>query len=137
MTSKIHVDHVQLPIPVGGSAAARRFYEQALGLAERRDPLLDRPGTLRFDLGGQRLDLSEGHYIGVAPQAHLALQVHGLDAVVEQLRRNGHPVDVARLSDGQAYTEDPFGNRIELVAAPEEPELHREPHPVSRLRISL
>jgi len=137
MSATIHVDHVQLPIPVGGSAVARQFYEQALGLVERRDPLLDRPGTLRFDLGGQRLDLSEGHYIGVAPQAHLALQVRELDALVERLRHDGHPVDVARLSDGRAYTEDPFGNRIELVAAPEEPVLHREPHHVSQLRISL
>jgi hypothetical protein len=63
------VDHIQLPIPIGAAAQARAFYEDLLGLPEVRDPALDKPGTLRFSLGWQRLDLSEGRYTGVAPMA--------------------------------------------------------------------
>lgn len=105
--------------------------------SRRTGLVFSRQGILRFDLGGQRLDLSEGRYIGIAPQSHLALQVRNLDALAARLRQLGHPVDVSTLSDGRVYTEDPFGNRIELVAVPEEPLLHREPHGVSQLRISL
>jgi len=117
------VDHVQLPIPRGGAASARAFYEQALGLAEYRDPLLDRPGTLRFSLGWQRLDLTEGHYTGVAPQAHLALQVAGLQLLAGRLRQAGYRVDDAPLlAQQRLYVEDPFGNRLELIeSAPAAP----------------
>jgi catechol 2,3-dioxygenase-like lactoylglutathione lyase family enzyme len=111
------VDHIQLPVPPGQLAQARRFYEELLGLPEVRDPALDRPGTLRFSLGWQRLDLSEGRYSGVAPQAHVALRVAGLPALAQRLRSAGHPLDAAPLPNGdeRLYVEDPFGNRLELI----------------------
>lgn len=109
------VDHVQLPIPVGASPKARAFYEGLLGLKEVRSPELDRPGTLRFSLGWQRLDLSEGSYTGVAPQAHLALRVRGIRELAQRLESAGHRVDLSWHSDGRIYTEDPFGNRLELI----------------------
>jgi len=111
------VDHIQLPIPVGASAKARSFYEVLLGLAEVRDPALDRPGTLRFSLGWQRLDLSEGRYTGVAPQAHIALRVRNLRALSHALVTAGQRIEVAPLPSGEdrIYVEDPFGNRIELI----------------------
>ncbi|MBB1162851.1 VOC family protein [Aquariibacter albus] len=124
------LDHVQLPIPLGGARQARAFYEQALGLVEWRDPRLDQPGVLRYRLGSQRLDLCEGAYTGVAPQAHLALQVHALDALHARLQAAGWPVDRQAL-DAQVrlYVEDPFGNRLELIerlALPRVP-LHVDP----------
>jgi catechol 2,3-dioxygenase-like lactoylglutathione lyase family enzyme len=110
------VDHVQLPIPLGGAGRARLFYEQLLGLREVRDPVLDRPGTLRFSLGWQRLDLTEGHYTGVAPQAHLALRVDQLYAITRRLQQAGVRIDEAPLLDAsRVYVEDPFGNRFELI----------------------
>lgn len=114
------VDHVQLPIDVGGSAEARAFYEGLLGLVEWRDPLTDRPGTLRFGLGAYRLDLTEGRYTGVAPQAHLALRVRELAPIARRLRAAGLPVDEAPLPGGEArlYVEDPFRNRLELIERP-------------------
>ena len=113
------VDHVQLPIAVGGQPRARDFYEHLLGLRELRDPRLDRPGVLRFALGAQRLDLSEGAYSGVAPQAHLALRVQGLRGLAERLRQAGLPVDAGGLSAPAArlYVDDPFGNRLEFIEA--------------------
>lgn len=117
------VDHIQLPIDPGGSAASRAFYQDLLGLAEVRSPLLDRPGTLRFALGAHRLDLTEGHYTGVAPQAHLALRVHGLEALAQRLRAAGLPIDRAPLPSGEdrLYVEDPFRNRLELIGLPLQP----------------
>ncbi len=111
------VDHVQLPIPIGASARARAFYQTMLGLAEVRDPLLDRPGTLHFSIGWQRLDLSEGHYTGVAPQAHIALRVHRLRALSRELIAAGHRIEVSPLPSGEdrIFVEDPFGNRLELI----------------------
>ena len=111
------VDHIQLPIPIGAAQQARDFYEGLLGLREVRDPELDRPGTLRFSLGWQRLDLSEGRYTGVAPQAHIALRVRRLGALTKALHAVGHRIDVAPLAsgEGRVYVEDPFGNRLELV----------------------
>ena len=111
------VDHIQLPIPVGAAAQARGFYQELLGLREVRDPELDRPGTLRFSLGWQRLDLREGSYTGVAPQAHIALRVQSLQTLTKRLHIAGQRIDVAPLADGQqrVYVEDPFGNRLELI----------------------
>jgi catechol 2,3-dioxygenase-like lactoylglutathione lyase family enzyme len=128
------VDHVQLPIALGGAAKARAFYEGLLGLRELRDPALDRPGTLRYGLGHQRLDLSEGHFSGVAPQAHLALRIADVARLATALRRAGHAVDDAPLLDsGRLYVEDPFGNRLELI----EPAAHDGEHHVLELRIAV
>lgn len=128
------VDHVQLPIPLGGSAKARAFYEHRLGLREFRDPLLDRPGTLRFSLGWQRLDLTEGRYTGVAPQAHLALRAADLQKLASRLRAAGYRVDDAPLFDQRCrYVEDPFGNRLELIEPGNTPESHH----VSTFRVAV
>jgi catechol 2,3-dioxygenase-like lactoylglutathione lyase family enzyme len=114
------IDHVQLPVVIGGLRTARHFYQELLGLRELRDPALDRPGTLRFSLGGPRLDLTEGHYLGVAPQAHLALEVSGLPEVAQRLRDASVVFERAPLEDRERfYVEDPFGNRLELIAADE------------------
>jgi catechol 2,3-dioxygenase-like lactoylglutathione lyase family enzyme len=136
MTDFRSVDHVQLPIPVGAAREARRFYEELLGLKEVRDPQIDRPGTLRFSLGWQRLDLTEGCYTGVAPQAHLALRVSGLDALARKLVDAGVLVDAASLVDAhRLYVDDPFGNRLELIE-PEEPDLMSARH-VTSLQIAV
>ncbi len=134
MTDVHAVDHVQLPIPLGGSPRARGFYAGALGLRELHDPAPERPGMLRFSLGWQRLDLTEGHYTGVAPQAHLALRVADLPRVASQLRRAGLLVDDAPLLDPhRLYVEDPFGNRLELIEA----ESASSNHHVRELHIAI
>lgn len=124
------LDHVQLSIPLGAARQARAFYEQALGLVEWRDPRLDQPGVLRYRLGSQRLDLCEGAYTGVAPQAHLALQVRSLDPLQARLQAAGLPVGLQQLdAQRRLYVEDPFGNRLELIerAAPSRASLHVDP----------
>ncbi|MCW7537138.1 VOC family protein [Aquabacterium sp. A7-Y] len=117
--AEIHgIDHIQLPIPFGASPRARAFYQGLLGLTEVRHPELDRPGVLRFSLGWQRLDLSEGSYTGVAPQAHIALRVAGVARLADALQATGQRVDRSALNDGRVFVEDPFGNRLELIEPP-------------------
>ena len=124
MTIKVHaIDHVQLPLPAGSLAKARAFYGELLGLQEVRDPALDKPGTVRYRLGPQRLDLAEGVNAGSAPQAHLALSVEGVAELHLYFRARGLPVDgpTELLQPGggrplqRLYIEDPFGNRLELI----------------------
>jgi len=128
------VDHVQLPIPLGASSKARSFYAEVLELQELRGPAFERPGTLHFSLGWQRLDLTEGHYIGIAPQAHLALQVIDLERLALRLHRAGHLVDDAPLlAEHRFYVEDPFGNRLELI----EPALASSLQPLASFNVAV
>ncbi|WKB54707.1 VOC family protein [Eleftheria terrae] len=131
------VDHIQLPIPYGASPQARAFYQGLLGLREVRDPELDRPGVLRFSLGWQRLDLSEGRYTGVAPQAHLALRVAGVARLADTLQARGLRVDRSALNDGRAYVEDPFGNRLELIEPPLDSFDAKREHHVQDLHLAV
>jgi catechol 2,3-dioxygenase-like lactoylglutathione lyase family enzyme len=128
-------------MPPGGAAQARRFYGEVLGLPEITLPAESaEPASrvLRFELEGLSLDLCEGRYTGVAPQAHLALRLRNLPAVLERLRAAGHPVDAWAMADeGRASTEDPFGNRLEFIALAPEPPLHVKDHHVTQLRISF
>ena len=133
------VDHVQLPVPSGGLRAARAFYEGLLGLSEVQDSELDQRGTLHFALGWQRLDLSEGEYTGVAPQAHLALRVQQVRAVGLRLALAWQRVDFAPLPDGapRVYVEDPFGNRLELLEDRRPPQDDAKPRDVTSFRLAV
>jgi catechol 2,3-dioxygenase-like lactoylglutathione lyase family enzyme len=133
------VDHVQLPIPFGGLERARAFYQDLLGLDEVQHPMIDRPGTLHFALGWQRLDLSEGSYTGVAPQAHLALRVRQVRQLAQHLTTSGQRVQSAPLSDGtpRVYVEDPFGNRLELIEVEGAQLAFASPRRVTDLQLSV
>ena len=110
------VDHVQLPASIGGLRQARHFYNELIGLPEVRDDDTAHPETLRFSLGHQWLHVTEGHYLGVAPNAHLALQTDDLSAIQQRLRDARVPIERQRLDRGEAIlVEDPFGNRLELI----------------------
>lgn len=133
------VDHIQLPIPFGGLPKARAYYRDLLGLEEVSHPAIDRPGTLHFALGWQRLDLSEGNYTGVAPQAHLALRVRQVSTLAQQLSTAGQRVQSNPMSDGtpRIYIEDPFGNRLELIETEGARLAYATPRHVTDLRLSV
>jgi catechol 2,3-dioxygenase-like lactoylglutathione lyase family enzyme len=112
------LDHVQLAIPAGGEDAARRFYGGVLGLAE-----LEKPEPMRATGG---VWFEPGIHLGVeagfrpARKAHPGLRMADLDATVKRLEDAGADVEWDTRWPGvrRLYTHDPFGNRLELLAAP-------------------
>jgi catechol 2,3-dioxygenase-like lactoylglutathione lyase family enzyme len=112
------LDHVQVAMPAGGEDAARRFYGGVLGLAE-----LEKPEPMRATGG---VWFEPGIHLGIetgfrpARKAHPGLRMADLDATVERLEAAGADVEWDTRWQGvrRLYTHDPFGNRLELLAAP-------------------
>ncbi len=118
MAKIIGIDHVQVAMPAGGEATARRFYAGVLGLAELSKPAnLAVRGGLWFACGAQQLHLGAEPYFVAAKKAHPALLVDDLAAFLATLRardvelRFDEPIAGAE----RAAITDPFGNRIELI----------------------
>jgi len=113
------LDHVQLAIPRGGEETARAFYGGVLGLIEREKPvqLLANRG-LWFECEGLQLHLGVENDFAPARKAHVAFIVRDLEGLGMNLRAAGATFDPDDRvpSRTRAYTEDPFGNRIELIA---------------------
>ncbi len=116
------IDHVQLAAPPGSEADARRFFGQLLGLRE-----LEKPAALKARGGawfaiGERQQL----HVGIDPQftpaakAHPALRAEPgeLELLAERLIAAGVEVTWDELIPDQQrfYCEDPWGNRLELLA---------------------
>jgi predicted enzyme related to lactoylglutathione lyase len=74
-----------------------------------------------FRLGAQQLHVGVQDPFAPAAKAHPALRVAdgGLDALAQRLSAAGATVrwDDALPGDRRFYTEDPWGNRIELLSA--------------------
>ncbi|MDQ2761800.1 MAG: glyoxalase [Actinomycetota bacterium] len=116
------LDHVLVAAPPGCEPAARRFYGELLGLAEvPRPESLQVRGGVWFTLGPQQLHVGAVEPFVPARKAHPALLVAGdqLDALAQRLAHAGTPIHWDRRLPGvrRFYAEDPWGNRLELVAA--------------------
>ncbi len=104
----------------GGEPTARRFYAELLGLEEQpKPPVLAARGGCWFSNGQVTLHLGVEGEFRPARKAHPALVVEGLDALCAALEAAGHGVrdDDAVPGVRRCFVDDPFGNRIELVAA--------------------
>lgn len=114
------IDHVQLACPPGGEPAGVAFYCGLLGLAQVPKPAaLAARGGCWFRGDGFELHLGVEVDFTPARKAHPALRARDLDALAAALDAAGHP---ARWDDDlpgtrRCYVDDPFGNRLELVAA--------------------
>jgi catechol 2,3-dioxygenase-like lactoylglutathione lyase family enzyme len=111
------LDHVQVAAPAGGEEAARTFYGELLGLPELPKPeRLRARGGAWFAVGDQQLHVGIEEPFAPARKAHPALAMPGaseLRVLAARLQEAGHPVSW----DGpRFYVEDPFGNRLELLA---------------------
>jgi catechol 2,3-dioxygenase-like lactoylglutathione lyase family enzyme len=114
------LDHVQIAIPPGADAAARAFYGGVLGLSEIPKPApLNASGGMWFLTGATQLHIGSQADFVPAKKAHPAFIVEDFDAYCALLRKQ----EVALREEAQvagrrrAGIEDPFGNRIELIAA--------------------
>ncbi len=115
------LDHVQLAAPSGCEDEARRFFGGLLGLSElQKPPPLHGRGGVWFTLGSQQLHVGVEEAFAPARKAHPALRVTPgrLDQLAARLSGAGAPVrwDDALPQYQRFYTEDPWGNRIELLS---------------------
>jgi catechol 2,3-dioxygenase-like lactoylglutathione lyase family enzyme len=118
-TPFLAIDHVQLAIPRGGEAAARRFYVELLGLVEvPRPAAMAGRGGGWFESGDVRIHLGVEDDFRPARKAHPALRCRDYAGLVARLEAAGVEVRPATEVPGvlRCHVDDPFGNRIELVA---------------------
>lgn len=118
------LDHVQVAAPAGGEADARRFYGELLGLTEVEKPsaLAGRGGVWFALAGGAQLHVGVAQDFAPALKAHPGLRVAdvaSLEALAAGLADAGAPVtwDSELTGVRRFFTADPFGNRLELLAA--------------------
>jgi catechol 2,3-dioxygenase-like lactoylglutathione lyase family enzyme len=116
------IDHVQVAAPPGCEHEARAFYSRLLGLTEveKPEPLKARGGVW-FQVGPQQLHVGVQEDFQPATKAHPAFQVDALDALAERLVTAGAPVKYDDAIPGRFYTEDPWGNRLELLSSSSRP----------------
>jgi catechol 2,3-dioxygenase-like lactoylglutathione lyase family enzyme len=115
----LRLDHVQLAMPAGREAEAEAFYSGLLGLARLPKPApLAARGGCWFGGGPVSLHLGVEEDFRPARKAHPALVVRDLPALEAALGAAGVEVrpNAERAPGTGAYVDDPFGNRIELVA---------------------
>jgi len=114
------IDHVQLAAPSGSEDKARRFYRDVLGMMEvPKPPALARRGGVWFASGDVQIHIGIEEEFRSARKAHPALRCAAYDELLQRLRDAG--TEVVEVNDipgvRRAHIHDPFGNRIELMAA--------------------
>jgi catechol 2,3-dioxygenase-like lactoylglutathione lyase family enzyme len=115
----VGLDHVQLAMPAGREADAEAFYSGLLGFVRLPKPApLAARGGCWFGAGSVSLHLGVEEDLRPARKAHPALLVRNLPALERALEDAGIEVrpNAERPSGTGAYVDDPFGNRIELMA---------------------
>ncbi|WP_022925858.1 VOC family protein [Serinicoccus marinus] len=129
----MHLHHVQIAMPAGGEAEARRFYAEALGLVEvDKPPALRGRGGCWFRSGEDGAVPAEIH-LGVedpfapARKAHPGLLVgdsSSLEQLAARVERAGFEVDWSERHSFEGYERfhcrDGFDNRIEVMAPGQE-----------------
>jgi catechol 2,3-dioxygenase-like lactoylglutathione lyase family enzyme len=115
----VGLDHVQLAMPAGEETAAAAFYGTLLGLEQMPKPeALAGRGGCWFERGGVRVHLGVDAGFRPAQKAHPGLVASGIDDLAATLEAAGHPVRWDDDGSGRRhfYVDDPFGNRIEIIA---------------------
>lgn len=116
----IAIHHVQLAMPAGEEEAARRFYRDLLGMVEISKPAeLAKRGGCWFESGSVQLHLGVEVDFRSAKKAHPALRCRDYEGLTACLRAAGVEVmdDDSIPGVRRCHVSDPFGNRIEFIAA--------------------
>jgi catechol 2,3-dioxygenase-like lactoylglutathione lyase family enzyme len=112
------IHHVQLAMPAGEEERAERFYTGVLGLQRVAKPeTLAGRGGAWFRGDGVEVHLGVEDAFQPARKAHPAFLVDGLGMLERRLAEAGAPVrpDEPFEHRRRLHTDDPFGNRIELI----------------------
>jgi len=116
------IDHVQVAAPPNCEHEARAFYGGLLGLPEVEKPDALKPrGGVWFQVGSQQLHVGVQPDFQPATKAHPAFHTDSLDALAERLVTAGAEITWDDAIPGRFYTEDPWGNRLELLSSPSRP----------------
>lgn len=115
--SVVGLDHVQIAIPAGGEDQARGFYAGLLGMTEVPKPANLSPSGCWFVAGSVALHIGVDPDFRAAAKAHPAFLVDNLEGLRARLEAAGRPIRDDKPVKGYArfFTQDPFGNRIELM----------------------
>jgi catechol 2,3-dioxygenase-like lactoylglutathione lyase family enzyme len=112
------IDHVQLAMPPGEEATARRFFGELLGMEEIPKPTeLAKRGGCWFQSGAVQVHIGVDHNFHPATKAHPALRCRDYASLLARLQE----ADIAVQSDVElpgvtrCHILDPWGNRIELI----------------------
>ncbi len=114
----VGLDHIQLAMPAGGEAEARRFYADLLGLTEIAKPAsLAARGGCWFAGPGIHIHLGVEQPFAPARKAHPAFLAADLDECRGHLAAAGVATTPDDTLPGvrRCYAADPFGNRIEFI----------------------
>ena len=114
----VKLDHIQLAMPPGREAEARAFYEGILGIPEVAKPAhLALRGGCWFERDALKIHLGVEADFRPARKAHPALMVKDLPGLRRALAAAGYATREEEPLEGyhRIYTDDPFGNRIELM----------------------
>ncbi|MFM7377890.1 MAG: VOC family protein [Erythrobacter sp.] len=113
----VGLDHVQLAIPAGGEDQTRAFFVGLLGMVEVPKPANQSPSGCWFTGGSMALHIGVDPDFRPAKKAHPALLVDDLAALRARLAEAGCVIREDKPVEGyvRLFTEDPFGNRIELM----------------------
>lgn len=111
------VHHIYLLAPGASADNVRRFYRDALGLAEVQTPdSLAHVSVLWFDGGTVKFHI--GHPPeGIVGNGHTALATGDLDSVRARLQSMGYAIDENAIPMGypRFYARDPWGNQFEIL----------------------
>src|ERR1700735_3033333 len=89
----LSIDHIQLAMPRGREADARKFYAETLGIPEVPKPAeLAKRGGCWFERGALKVHLGVERDFRAARKAHPALQVQDLPLLIEKLQGLGYAV---------------------------------------------
>jgi catechol 2,3-dioxygenase-like lactoylglutathione lyase family enzyme len=115
----VGIHHVQLAMPPGEEANASAFYDSLLGIPRvAKPPHLDARGGCWFESQKVRIHLGIEFDFRPAKKGHPALLVDDLPSTRNRLEAAGVSIidDEPLPGFSRFYVEDPFGNRIELLA---------------------
>ncbi|WP_215084605.1 LD-carboxypeptidase [Exiguobacterium sp. s78] len=114
------LDHVQLAMPKNEEDRARAFYAGLLHMKEVEKPAgVQASGGVWFEDHGAALHLGIEEPFSPAKKAHPGLTVAAFEALSDVLQAAGYPVehDTRLAPRRRFFTADPFGNRLEIIAA--------------------
>ncbi len=124
----MRIHHVALAIPPRTEDEARQFWVDIVGFVEIRKPReLEARGGVWLRQTGAELHLGVEDPFRPARKAHPAFETAQFEALIARLEAADYPVfpdtfppspnDVTQKTRRRFYTDDPFGNRIEFIAA--------------------